>query len=130
MCAAVQEAIFLRQLKQDMFITQIKTTPIAEDNQNCIKLPSYPVFPNKSKHMSTKLHCVREKWKMEVWKYSINQLKKWQQIFSRKHWGDCNLTNNVTTYLEVAQACPMKKIPERSERGCFRSRPKSNQKQA
>ena len=61
MCAAVQEAIFLRQLLEDLFIPQMKPTKIAEDNQSCIKLCNNPVFHEKSKHMSTKLHYIREK---------------------------------------------------------------------
>ena len=61
MCAAVQEAIFLRQLLEDLFIPQMKPTQIAEDNQSCIKLCNNPVFHKRSKHMSTKLHYIREK---------------------------------------------------------------------
>ena len=63
MCAAVQEAIFLRQLLEDLFIPQMKPTRIAEDNQSCIKLCNNPVFHKRSKHMSTKLHYIREKVK-------------------------------------------------------------------
>ena len=36
MCAAVQEAIFLRQLLEDLFIPQMKPTQIAENHQSCI----------------------------------------------------------------------------------------------
>ena len=61
MCATVQKAIFLRQLLEVLFIPQMKSTQIAEDNQSCIKLCNNPVFQKRSKHMSTKLHYIREK---------------------------------------------------------------------
>ena len=61
MRAAVQEAIFLRQLLEDLFIPQMKPTKSAEDNQSCIKLCNNPVFHKRSKHMSTKLHYIGEK---------------------------------------------------------------------
>ena len=65
MCAAVQGAIFLKQILEDLFISQMKPTQIAEDNQSCIKLCNNPVFNKRSKHMSTKLHYIREsgRWK-------------------------------------------------------------------
>ena len=46
-CATVQEALSLRQLKQDLFITQVKATPIAEDKESCFELCSNPVFQKK-----------------------------------------------------------------------------------
>ena len=61
MCAAVQEAISLSQILEDLLIPQMKPTQIAEDNQSCIKLCYNPVFHKRSKHMSTKLHYIREK---------------------------------------------------------------------
>ena len=61
MCAAVQEASFLRPLVQELFIAQVKAAPIAEYNQICSKLFINPVFHKKSKHMLTKLYYNREK---------------------------------------------------------------------
>ena len=61
MCAAVQEAIFLRQLLEDLLIPQVESSELAEDNQSSIKLCNNPVFHEKSKRMSTKLHYIREK---------------------------------------------------------------------
>ena len=60
-CATVQEAIFLRQLLPDLFITHVKASPIIEDNQNFIQLCNNPVFHKRSKHMSTKLHYIGKK---------------------------------------------------------------------
>ena len=60
MCAAVHEAIFLRQLLADLFIPQVKPTQIAEEKQSCMKFCINPVFHKRSKHVSTKLHFIRE----------------------------------------------------------------------
>ena len=45
LCAAVQEAMFLRQLMQHLFITQVEATPIAEDNERLYQIVQQPSIP-------------------------------------------------------------------------------------
>ena len=61
--------------------------------------------------MSTKLHYIREKVEDGMWKFPTNQLKKWQQKFTRKYVGDRNLRNIMTNYWEMTQICLMENLP-------------------
>ena len=60
LAAAIQEATFLRSLMCEMGYQQMQATVI-EDNQSCIKLPTNPVMHERSKHIDTKYHFIREK---------------------------------------------------------------------
>ena len=60
-CGAVQEAIHLRQLLNDLGYVQDKPTVIFEDNQGCIALTENPVFHRRTKHIDIRYHFIREK---------------------------------------------------------------------
>ena len=59
--AAVQEALYLKHLLKDFGIQQKHPIAIGEDNQSCIKLCQNPVMHNRSKHIETKFHFIRDK---------------------------------------------------------------------
>ena len=61
LAAAVQEATFLRSLLYEVGYEQSQPTIIGEDNQSCIKLATNPVMHERSKHIDTKFHFIREK---------------------------------------------------------------------
>ena len=61
MVAAVQEALYLKQLLEDFGIQQKHSVAIGEDNLSCIKLCQNPVMHKRSKHIGTKLHFIRDK---------------------------------------------------------------------
>jgi hypothetical protein len=61
LCAAVQEAVHLRQLLNDLGFGQIGPTTIREDNQSCIAMARNPVKHGRTKHIDIKYHFVREK---------------------------------------------------------------------
>ena len=61
MAAAVQEALYLKQLLQDFGIQQKHPMAIGEDNQSCIRLCQNPVKHKRSKHIETKFHFIRDK---------------------------------------------------------------------
>ena len=65
LCAATQEAVFLRKLLLDMGFPQQEATAIGEDNQGCIALSKNPITSARSKHIDIKYHFVREKVKSE-----------------------------------------------------------------
>jgi hypothetical protein len=56
--AAIQEAIFLRQLLDSM---GVEPTMIFEDNQACIALSKNSLVNARSKHIDIKYHFNREK---------------------------------------------------------------------
>ena len=60
-CAAVQEAIHLRQFLEDLGFPQVGATVIFEDNQGCIALSDNPVFHKRSKHIDIRYHFIRER---------------------------------------------------------------------
>ena len=60
MAAAVQEALYLKQLLENFGIQQKHPIAIGEDNQSCIKLCQNPVM-KKSKHIETKFQFNRDK---------------------------------------------------------------------
>ena len=63
-CAATQEAIFQRQLLEDLGFPQQEATVIHEDNTGAIALSENPVSHNRSKHIDIRYHFVRERVEM------------------------------------------------------------------
>eukprot|EP00873_Tetraselmis_striata_P038072 jgi/Tetstr1/458336/TSEL_004301.t1 len=61
LCAAVCEALFLRELLRELCCAQSEATVIFEDNQSCIALTSNPMTNGRSKHIAIKYHFTREK---------------------------------------------------------------------
>ena len=61
MAAAVQEALYLKQLLEDFGIQQKRPIAIGEDNQRSIRLCQNPVMHKWSKHIETKSHFFRDK---------------------------------------------------------------------
>lgn len=59
LCAAIQEAMFLRQLLKDMGFPQPRTV-LYEDNQGCVALSKNAMTSSRSKHIDIKFHYVRE----------------------------------------------------------------------
>jgi hypothetical protein len=59
--AAVQDAIYLRQLFNDLGFEQREPTVIYEDNQGCIALTENPVMHKRTKHIDIRHHFIREK---------------------------------------------------------------------
>ena len=57
---ATQEGAWIRQLLNDFGQTQRGATKIFEDNQGCLKLIANKRFSNRTKHISTKFHYVRD----------------------------------------------------------------------
>ena len=61
MAAAVQEALYLKQLLEDFGIQQKRPIAIGEDNQSCISFCQNSVMHKRSKHIETKFHFIRDK---------------------------------------------------------------------
>ena len=61
MAAAVQEALYLKQLLKDFGIQQKHPITVGEDNQSCIKFCQNPVMLKKSKHTGSTFHFIRDK---------------------------------------------------------------------
>ena len=59
--AAVQEALYLKQLLEEFGIQKKHPLAIGEDNQSCIKLWQNPVMHKRSKHIEAKFHFIRDK---------------------------------------------------------------------
>ena len=59
--AAVQEAVYLRQLLLDLGQPQHMATVLFEDNQGCIAMAANPVLHKRSKHIDIRYHFVRER---------------------------------------------------------------------
>ena len=59
--AAVQEALYPKQLVEDYSIQQKHPIAIGEDNQSCIKLCQNPVKHKRSKDIETKFHFIWDK---------------------------------------------------------------------
>ena len=60
LCAAVQEAIYLRRPLESLGFDQLKATAIMEDNQGCIAMGANPIFHQRTKHIDIKYHFTRE----------------------------------------------------------------------
>eukprot|EP00873_Tetraselmis_striata_P013520 jgi/Tetstr1/433784/TSEL_002410.t1 len=61
LCAAVCEALFLRELLRELCCAHSEATVIFEDNQSCIALTRNPMTHGRSKHIAIKYHFTREK---------------------------------------------------------------------
>jgi hypothetical protein len=61
LCEAVREAVYLRNLMQEMGLPQAKPTIVYEDNQPCIHLSWNPTTSNRLKHIAMRFNFVREK---------------------------------------------------------------------
>ena len=61
MGAAVQGALYLKQLLEDFRIQKKHPIAIGEDSQSCFKLCQNPVMHKRSKHIETKFHFIRDK---------------------------------------------------------------------
>ena len=59
--AAVQDAIYLRKLFNDLGFEQREATVIHEDNQGCIALTENPVMHKRTKHIDIRHHFIRER---------------------------------------------------------------------
>ena len=57
---ATQEAIWLRQLQEELGVTEAGPTLIYEDNQGAISMAKNPVFHKRTKHVQIRYHFVRE----------------------------------------------------------------------
>eukprot|EP00873_Tetraselmis_striata_P015645 jgi/Tetstr1/435909/TSEL_024795.t1 len=60
LCAAVCEALFLRELLRELCCAQSEATMIFEDNESCIALTRNPMTHGRSKDIATKYHFTRE----------------------------------------------------------------------
>jgi hypothetical protein len=63
---ASQEVVWLRRLMDDLGETQTAPTLIFEDNQSCLKFVEGDKMSNRSKHIDTKYHFVKELNKKEI----------------------------------------------------------------
>ena len=59
--AAVQEALYLKQILEDFGIQQKLPLAIGEDSQSCIKLCRNPAMHKRSKHIETKFYFIQDK---------------------------------------------------------------------
>jgi hypothetical protein len=61
LCAAAQEAIYLRQLLADLGYEQREPTVIYDDNQGCVALAQSDRINKRTKHIDVRYHFVRER---------------------------------------------------------------------
>ncbi|KAG8498675.1 hypothetical protein CXB51_005061 [Gossypium anomalum] len=57
---AINQAIWLRKLLDDLNVRQMEATEIKVDNQSAVSIAKNPVFHGKTKHFKIKYHFVRE----------------------------------------------------------------------
>ena len=57
---ATQEAVWLRQIQEELVVTEGGTTLIYEYNQGAISMAKNPVFHKHTKHVQIRYHFVRE----------------------------------------------------------------------
>ena len=57
---SVCHAIWLRNLLKELGLPQVEPTKIYVDNKSAIALFKNPVFHDRSKHIDTHYHCIRE----------------------------------------------------------------------
>ena len=58
--SAVFHAVWLRNLLKELNLTQEEPTKISADNKSAIALAKNPVFHDRSKHIDTRFHYIRE----------------------------------------------------------------------
>ena len=61
LAVGVQEAVFMRQLMEDLGHKQQEATTIHEDNQGCIALANNNMTSTRTKHIDTRYHFTRER---------------------------------------------------------------------
>ena len=61
LCAATQEAMFVRQLLADLGQQQSEPSVMMDDNQGCIALSKNTMTTKRSKHINVRYHYCREK---------------------------------------------------------------------
>lgn len=61
-CQATKEAVWLRQLLNNIGVSLKGATPLHIDNQGAIKLIHNPEFHSRTKHVDVQFHFVREKY--------------------------------------------------------------------
>ena len=83
MAAAVQEALYLKQLLEDFGIQQKRPIAIGEDNQSCIRLCQNPVMHKRSKHIETKFHFIRDQTEDGTISIHYVPTDKWQRTSSQ-----------------------------------------------
>ena len=59
--AATREAVWLRQLLEDLGFPQARATVIKADNQGCIALSQNPVAHSHAKYIDIRHHFIRER---------------------------------------------------------------------
>jgi hypothetical protein len=62
----IKEAIWLRQLLEDVGFVQENATKMECDNQGCIALAKNPTHHSRTKHIDIQYHFIREKIEHEV----------------------------------------------------------------
>ena len=60
LCSAVQEAVYLERLLNDVLKSSFSPVTIFVDNQGIIALSKNPVHHNRSKHIDIKYHFITE----------------------------------------------------------------------
>ena len=79
-----REAVWLRKLLIGLFGKPLKPTVIHCDNQSCIKLSENPVFHNRSKHIETPYHYIRDMVGRDIIELSyINTNEQNANIFTK-----------------------------------------------
>ena len=58
--AAVQEALWLKELIRDLGTGEVTALEIMEDNQSAIHMAANPQFHGRTKHIELKYHFIRD----------------------------------------------------------------------
>ena len=74
--AAVQEALYLKQLLQDIGIKQKHSIAIGEDSHSCVKFCQIPVMHKWSEHIVTKIRSIRVRLNMGLFQFITFLLTK------------------------------------------------------
>ncbi|KAJ7523335.1 hypothetical protein O6H91_18G047700 [Diphasiastrum complanatum] len=61
MCSAAQEAIWLRQILEEVGMKQKNLTTLHSNSQSDIQLAKNPVFHARTKHIEIQYHFIRER---------------------------------------------------------------------
>jgi hypothetical protein len=61
----VKEALWIRQLMQELGFTSEKPTTIMEDNQSTIAIALNPINHQRTEHIDTRVHFIRDVVKRE-----------------------------------------------------------------
>lgn len=60
LCEAAREALWIRNLLNDIERAQLNSTTIYEDNQSCMKMTENEKVSNRSKHIDVKYHFIKD----------------------------------------------------------------------